>query len=62
MVRRNKNKSVMKLVEGEGRRKSGPIMGIPGFELIVALVGLAFAVGAGRRRVRQKGVSVRVKE
>jgi len=34
--------------------------GIPGFELIVALVVLAFAVGAGRQRVRQKGVSVRV--
>jgi transposase len=28
MVRQNNNKKVLKLVEGEGRRKSGPIMGI----------------------------------
>ncbi|MBD3226872.1 MAG: transposase [Candidatus Lokiarchaeota archaeon] len=28
MVRQNKNKKVLKLTEGEGRRKSGPIMGV----------------------------------
>ena len=28
MVRQNKNKNVLKLVEGEDRRKSGPIMGV----------------------------------
>jgi len=28
MVRRNQNKNITKLIEGEGKRKSGPIMGI----------------------------------
>jgi hypothetical protein len=34
--------------------------GIPGFELIVVLGGLAFAMVVGRRRARQKGVYVQV--
>jgi hypothetical protein len=35
--------------------------GIPGFELVVVLGGLAFAMVVGRRRARQRGGSVRVK-